>query len=177
MRDPSNRSEADRPRNALPVPRYGEGGASSLEPVAIRRLKRRADFLHAGKGKRWHGKTLSLHAAPARPSHADPAVARIGFTLTKKVGNAVVRNRARRRLKEALRLCIDLPAKPNHDYVVIGRIEAVRLPFTALGRDLLRALEDVHGARAGGKARGVKAQSLEQSDAKPSDTKPRDIRR
>ena len=148
MRDPGDLSEA------LPI-KIGPpetGSAATVRPSGgapvVRRLKRRADFVHAGKGKRWHGKTLSLHAAPARMDEAapDPPVARIGYTLTKKVGNAVVRNRARRRLREAVRLCADLPAKPGHDYVIIGRIEAVRRPFAALGRDVVRAINDVHRA-------------------------------
>ena len=70
---------------------------------------------------------------------------RFGFTLTKKVGNAVVRNRARRRLREAVRLApADLPARLGHDYVIVGRLEAVRMPFKALGRELVRGLFAVH---------------------------------
>ncbi len=70
---------------------------------------------------------------------------RFGLTLTKKVGNAVVRNRAKRRLREAVRLAPpDLPARPGHDYVIVGRLEAIRLPFEALGRELARGLVSVH---------------------------------
>lgn len=69
---------------------------------------------------------------------------RFGFTLTKKVGNAVVRNRARRRLREAVRLAPEISAKDGHDYVIIGRIEAVRLPFAALQRELARGVVGVH---------------------------------
>ena len=201
MRDPSDLSDASpldasRPkdgqpeitqasREVTPAPRK----VIEASRVPVRRLKRRADFLHAGKGKRWHGKALSLHAAPARADGigANPTVARVGFTLTKKVGNAVIRNRARRRLREAMRLCADLPVKPGHDYVIVGRIEAVRLPFAALGREAVRAINDVHGARAAsrrpggdkGRARGrdatsqhLKAKDITTSDAKPRDTRP-----
>lgn len=108
----------------------------------IGRLKRRADFLRAAKGKRCHMGAMTVQAAPAK----EPGV-RIGFTLTRKVGNAVVRNRARRRLKEAVRLSPDLPVAADHDYVVIGRIEAVRLPFEALKRDLARAIRGVRERR------------------------------
>ncbi len=73
---------------------------------------------------------------------------RFGFTLTKKVGNAVVRNRARRRLREAVRLASDLPARVGHDYVVVGRLEAIRLPFGQLLDELARAVERVHAADA-----------------------------
>ena len=110
----------------------------------IGRLKRRADFVHVGKGKRWHGKALSLQAGRRDVTEREPDMPRVGFTLTKKVGNAVVRNRARRRLKEAVRLTPDLPAKLDHDYVIVGRIDAIRLPFAALQTELTRALRGVH---------------------------------
>ena len=116
--------------------------------IAIGRLKCRADFLRAAKGRRWHGKAFSLQAGQADETGAvegaaTPA-ARVGFTVTKKVGGSVVRNRARRRLREALRLTEGLPVRPGHDYVVIARLEAVRLPFSTLQSDLTRAIRSVH---------------------------------
>ena len=118
---------------------------SSLQ---IGRLKRRADFLRAAKGQRFHTDAMTVQATvqaavKATGRDGDPGV-RIGFTLTRKVGNAVVRNRARRRLKEAVRLSPDLPVVANHDYVIIGRIEAVRRRFDPLKRDLARAIRGVH---------------------------------
>ncbi len=186
MRDPSDTPETAIPDLASPV-----ASSPTPSPPIVSRLKRRADFLHAAKGKRWHGKALSLHAAPARQMSGDraepdlPAVARVGFTLTKKVGNSVVRNRARRRLREAVRLSDDLPARAGHDYVVIGRIDAVRVPFAALKREVARAVRDVHGARASGprgpkptaKTSDTKAPDTKTLDTKTSDTpKPRTIR-
>ncbi len=56
----------------------------------------------------------------------------MGFTVTKKVGNAVVRNRVRRRLKEALRAAKPLETRADHDYVVMARREALGEPFSAL---------------------------------------------
>ncbi len=110
------------------------------------RLKRRAEFLRVGKGRRWHGTAMTVQVEErAEGDDVPDAGPRFGFTLTKKVGNAVVRNRARRRLREAVRLAPpDLPARPGHDYVIVGRIEAVRLPFEALGRELARGLGAVH---------------------------------
>jgi ribonuclease P protein component len=123
-----------------------------------RRLKRRSDFLRAAAGKRFHSKAFTLQAAPG----AGPDVLgnqgeaggasrppRFGFTVTKKIGKAVVRNRIRRRLKEAVRTLDPLPARPGHDYVMTARAEASSLPFTALQAELVRALEKV----AAGKAR------------------------
>ena len=101
--------------------------------------------MRTAKGKRWHGKTLTLQAAARGPDQA-AAPPRLGFTLTKKVGCAVIRNRARRRLREALRLSVELPARDGHDYVVIGRIEAIRVPFADLQSELARAFIGVHDA-------------------------------
>jgi ribonuclease P protein component len=116
--------------------------------IAIGRLKSRADFLRAAKGRRWHGKAFSLQAGRADETgsveDAGTPAARVGFTVTKKVGGSVVRNRARRRLREALRLTEGLPVRPGHDYVVIARIEAIRLPFSTLQNDLNRAIRSVH---------------------------------
>ena len=144
----------------------------SCRPAAPVRLKRRAEFLRVGKGQRWHGTAMTIQAE-ARPVEgdgvcagaSDGAAARFGFTLTKKVGNAVVRNRARRRLRAAVRLAPpDLPAKPGHDYVIVGRIEAIRLPFEALGRELARGLVAVHER---GKRRDKPRPSAGREDAIP----------
>ena len=110
------------------------------------RLKRRAEFLRVGKGRRWHGTAMTIQAE-ARPGDDGglDGVPRFGFTLTKKVGNAGGRTRARRRLREAVRLAsADLPTKAGHDYVIVGRLEAIRLPFAALGGELARGLVAVH---------------------------------
>lgn len=105
-------------------------------PAAPLRLKRRAEFLRAaarGRKAAVHG--LVLQALP----RGDAAPARVGFTATRKLGNAVARNRARRRLKEAARLLAgELPA--GHDLVLIGRDATRSRPFTLLLDDLRRAL-------------------------------------
>ena len=72
----------------------------------------------------------------------------IGLTVTKKIGGSVVRNRARRRLREALRLVLPGPARPGHDYVVVARPPALTCPFEHLQRDLAGALEQI-GRRLG----------------------------
>jgi ribonuclease P protein component len=71
----------------------------------------------------------------------DDAPARLGFTVTKKVGNAVVRNRTRRRMKEAARLLLKAESLTGHDLVLIGRDGTRKRPFTALREDLRRALQ------------------------------------
>ena len=101
------------------------------------RIKRRADFLRVARiGRKAALPGLVLQALPRE---AD-VPARIGFTVTKKVGNAVVRNRTRRRLKEAARLLFREHPVRSVDLVVIGRDGTRKRPFTALVDDLRRAL-------------------------------------
>ena len=102
------------------------------------RLKRRADFLHVAKSGRKAAFPGLVLQALARPE-AGPA--RIGFTVTKKVGNAVIRNRTRRRLKEATRLLLRGRPVAGVDLVVIGRDGTRSRPFPALLDDLRRALD------------------------------------
>ena len=80
------------------------------------------------------------HAASDRNSGPVPPI-RVGFTVSRKVGNAVARNRARRRLRAAVELVMPAHAKDGHDFVVIGRAETLRRPFAALVADLKAALE------------------------------------
>lgn len=120
------------------------GRKIKLRPQA--RLKKRADFLKASKGQRAHGGSFSLQAV-RRKTPAEVDLPRFGFTVTKKIGGAVVRNRIRRRLKEALRLTPDLSACRGYDYVILGRRNALNQQFTALQEELGRVVAEVHARR------------------------------
>ena len=110
--------------------------APDRAPAPIR-LKRRAEFLRvAARGRKAAVHGLVLQALP----RMDDGPARIGFTVTKKVGNAVIRNRTRRRLKEAARLLLRSRAIPAIDLVIIGRDSTRARPFSDLVDDLDRAL-------------------------------------
>ncbi|MBX9758672.1 MAG: ribonuclease P protein component, partial [Beijerinckiaceae bacterium] len=120
------------------------------------RLRHRAEFLNAAKGARFHAGAFSLQAiarrgveAPPGPSgpSADAAVemdlpgpARFGFTVTRKVGGSVERNRMRRRLREALRRAAPLEARAGFDYVIVARRQALEAGFDRLVSDLARAM-------------------------------------
>lgn len=121
-------------------------------------LKRREDFLRLRGGVRWstgafviETKRRSEHPEAKACAAAEP---RFGFTVTKKLGGAVVRNRIRRRLKEALRCLQPDAALPGHDYVLIARAGASSWGFERLKQDLVRGLSHVNEAlqRAGGPA-------------------------
>jgi len=111
-------------------------GSSAMTGKPLR-LKRRAEFLRvASKGLKAPSPGLVLQAL----ARDDANPARIGFTVTKKVGNAVVRNRTRRRLREAARLVLAEQEVTGADLVLIGRDGTKRRDFKALQADLRRAL-------------------------------------
>lgn len=112
--------------------------AASLPPAVPRleRLKKRREFLRAAsRGKRAARPGLVLQALAVPESSL-----KLGFTVTKKIGNAVIRNRARRRLKEAARLTLPGMALSGWDLVLIGRDATAERPFPLLIEDLRAAL-------------------------------------
>jgi ribonuclease P protein component len=101
------------------------------------RLTRRAEFLRAAaKGCKAPMPGLVLQAVP----RDDQEPARLGFTVTRKIGNAVIRNRTRRRLKEAARLVLAERPLSGVDLVLVGRAATRGRDFSALQADLRRAL-------------------------------------
>lgn len=111
-------------------------------------LKRRADFLRVGGSGLRHVTPGFILQAARRPEPADP-VLRIGFTASRKVGNAVARNRAKRRLRALADRVMPTTADTAMDYVFVGRTETVGRNFTVMERDLRTALTRL--ARAKGK--------------------------
>ncbi len=109
----------------------------------MERLKNRRDFLRLAKGRKWITPGLIVQAAPRPPIGADraaPRCLRVGFTVTKKVGNAVERNRVRRRLIASTRALLPQYGKCGVDYVVIGRRATLTRPYERLLDDLKGAL-------------------------------------
>lgn len=119
---------------------------------ALIRLKRREEFLRvAGARRKWVAPGLILQARPSDlPASGPPGKGsgpaaigqgfRVGFTVSRKVGNAVARNRARRRLRAAAAEVMPRHAKAAHDFVVIGRSATLTRPYGALVGDLKTAL-------------------------------------
>ena len=102
----------------------------------MERLRRRADFLAAAAGGRV---SVSAFVLQIR-ERGDAGPPRFGFTVSRKVGTAVERNRVRRRLKAMVRLMDPTCARAGHDYVIVGRRAALAVPFSRLGSDLQVAL-------------------------------------
>jgi ribonuclease P protein component len=108
-------------------------------------LAKRADFLKAASARRQGTAGFLLQARDR--ADGDP-MARVGFTASKKIGNAVLRNRAKRRLRALARQVLTAAARPGWDYVLVARPEAtVARPYADLCADLDLALQSVHKGR------------------------------
>ena len=99
------------------------------------RLRQRADFLAVANGARVSSAAFALQTR----GRDDQGPIRVGFTVTKKNGTATERNRIRRRLRELVRRLDVISMRPHHDYVLVGRREA-------LSRDFAVMLDDLNGA-------------------------------
>jgi ribonuclease P protein component len=110
----------------------------------IERLKTRADFLHVAAARRSAaGAGLVLQAAERSSDRSSGIGIRVGFTASRKVGNAVTRNRAKRRLRAAAAIVLPQQGKPGSDYVLIARANTLVRPFSELLSDLQSALRRI----------------------------------
>jgi ribonuclease P protein component len=111
------------------------------QPGAPARLKKRAEFLAVRRGEKRRGRLFLLEVL----ARGDEATARVGFTVTRKVGNAVVRNRVRRRLREAVRVHAAGDMQAGNDYVIVGREDVLAAPFGQLADELSRRIRPRRG--------------------------------
>lgn len=132
-----------------PPENQGQGIAEAPEgspAVSLCVLTKRADFLKAASARRQGTNGFLLQA---RDRGDGAPAARVGFTASKKIGNAVLRNRAKRRLRALAREILAGQARPGWDYVLVARPDAtVNRPYADLCSDLEQALRTVHRARA-----------------------------
>ena len=130
------------------------------------RLRQRADFLAVANGARVSSAAFSLQAR----NRDDQGPIRVGFTVTRKNGTATERNRIRRRLRELVMRLDVLSMRPHHDYVLVGRREALTRNFAVMLDDLRSALRRLdrkaHSSQAGSASRQEDA-SNEGQPAKP----------
>lgn len=109
--------------------------ASGKSPIGG--LKKRSEFLAVRSGEKRRGPLFLLEVLSARPASEPP---RVGYTVTTKSGNAVERNRIRRRLKEAVRTHAALNMAGGTDYVIVGRREILSVAFEQLKSELTRRI-------------------------------------
>lgn len=116
----------------------------NIESAGVKQLKRRREFLRVqGGGRKWVAPGLIVQARRLEDGdegRAPGSEFRVGFTVSRKVGSAVSRNRARRRLRAVAERVMPVHARPGHDFVVIGRRATLKRPFPALVGDLETAL-------------------------------------
>ncbi|HWL67352.1 MAG TPA: ribonuclease P protein component [Geminicoccus sp.] len=109
-------------------------------------LKKRPDFLRVAKGRRWHGSGMVVqYAARVVPDERTG----VGFTASRKVGGAVVRNRAKRRLRAVVRELVPAAAPAGLDLVLIARPQTATLPYAVLREDLTQALAKIRAGTSG----------------------------
>ncbi|MDI4658667.1 ribonuclease P protein component [Xanthobacter autotrophicus] len=131
-------------------------------------LRKRRDFLAAAKAER-AGATSFLMQGRDR---GDAGTVRVGFTVTKKTGNSVVRNRIRRRLREAVRRVLPETGRAGFDYVLVAREAALRTPFETLVREIERSVRKVNTPKVqGAKVQGPKVQGGKVHGGKVHDPK------
>ncbi len=114
--------------------------------LTITTLKKRADFIRLRRGKKYIAPMFILRSAPSDVPLGDAV--RVGYTVTTKCGNAVIRNRTKRRLRALVRELFPASAKAGYDYILIARDDAkpsaADAPFEELRAALAKALTRIH---------------------------------
>ena len=119
------------------------GEVASPDLPLLDRITQRKDFLRLAKAQRVHSPSFVLQSR----NRKDNSPMRVGFTCSKKVGNAVARNRAKRRLREIARLILPISGQPGHDYVLIGRANVTATTdFAAMQAELAQSLQKLQTA-------------------------------
>ncbi|MDT6939253.1 ribonuclease P protein component [Brucella pseudogrignonensis] len=135
----------------------------------ILRLRKRAEFLSVRNGEKRRGPLFLLEVRERTEEESAAAKIgekpRAGFTVTKKNGNAVVRNRIRRRLREAVRCHVGSDMALSTDYVIVAREQALTAPFSQLTAELSKRI------KAKGDRRGEKKRRTERPESGPVDGK------
>ena len=119
-----------------------------MSTLRLDTLRRRQDFVRIAQGGKksvTHSIVLQASQTPQLLLMGD-SLCRVGFTVTKKVGNSVIRNRVKRRMRAAAREIIAKQGKAQMDYVLIGRNFCVQCPYDTLLKDLTYALGKVQGS-------------------------------
>src|SRR6478672_4135171 len=133
---PRAHGDAGRPQGAQRPPRARPQEAQRLETI-----RKRADFLAANSGKR---AAMPGFVLLVRDRKDADSTMRVGFTVTRKIGGAVVRNRMKRRFRALAREIVSVNGVPGADHVMIGRAKGIERDFASLRAELSGALEKLH---------------------------------
>jgi ribonuclease P protein component len=125
-------------KNSLPEP------FAAATALRIDRLKKRGDFLAAARHLRRVAGAVTLEMVPTPDPVRAAGTLRLGFTASKKIGNAVARNRAKRRLRAAAYALLPLSGRAGHDYVLVARAGILVRDFAALKDDIAEAARAAH---------------------------------
>ena len=124
-----------------------DAGRTDATASAWTRLRRRADFQRAARGRRTQTDSFALQSRLRADAGGDGANPRVGFTVTRKIGGAVERNRIRRRLKAALAAASAIAPDAHSDYVLVARRPALTRRFATLVADVERAFAQIGRAK------------------------------
>ena len=124
-----------------------DAGRTDATVPAWARLRRRADFQRVARGRRANLESFALQSRLRADGESGEASPRVGFTVTRKIGGAVERNRIRRRLKAALAAASAIAPNADSDYVLVARRPALTRRFAALVADVERAFAQIGRAR------------------------------
>lgn len=130
--------------------------------MLVDRLRKRRDFLAAAKARRAGVGPFLIQGR----DRADAGDVRFGLTVTRKTGNAVVRNRIRRRLREVARQVLPEAGRAGHDYVLVARAEALKAPFATLVTDLKRGIAKLHDANTAARGQDARNKDARSKDAR-----------
>ncbi len=132
-------ASASRPKRATSTE-----DSAGTDGIPIVWLKKRKDFVRTQHGRSWRTPGYVLTARPRGGGKEAAQIARFGCTVTKKIGNAVRRNRVKRRMREAIRHIGPYHARPGYDYVLIARGSALDQSFADLLEELRTGLQRIH---------------------------------
>lgn len=118
----------------------------NLRALKLVTIKSRADFLRARGGRRHGLLSLAVEACISPAGKVGPGLARVGFTASRRVGGAVQRNRAKRRLRALAQRVVTVSGREGHDYVLIARTQTLTRGFAELENDLRAAISALHAA-------------------------------